>query len=90
MDEPTASLTRAEVDALLAVVRRLQADGMAIVFVSHKLDEVLRVSQRIAILRGGKLVAELPAEGADKALLAETMVGRQVQMPQRQARHLLV
>ena len=51
------------------------------IFISHKLDEVLRVSQRIAILRGGKLIAVLPAAGADKALLAETMVGRQVQMP---------
>jgi simple sugar transport system ATP-binding protein len=57
-----------------------------VIFISHKLDEVLSVSQRIAILRGGKLVAVLPAAGADKALLAETMVGRQVQMPQRQAR----
>ncbi len=56
------------------------------IFISHKLDEVLRVSQRIAVLRGGKLVAVLPAAGADKALLAETMVGRQVQMPQRRPR----
>ena len=53
------------------------------IFISHKLDEVLRVSQRIAVLRGGKLVAVLPAAGADKAQLAEPMVGRQVQLPQR-------
>ena len=50
--------------------------GLSVIFISHKLDEVLRVSQRIAILRGGKLIAVLPAEGADKSLLAETMVGR--------------
>ena len=62
------------------------AQGLSVIFISHKLDEVLRVSHRIAVLRGGKLIAVLPAAGADKALLAETMVGRQVQMPQRRAR----
>jgi general nucleoside transport system ATP-binding protein len=86
LDEPTAVLTPAEVESLFATLRQLVAQGLSVIFISHKLDEVLRVSQRIAILRGGKLVALRPAAGADKALLAETMVGRQVQMPQRRAR----
>jgi len=86
LDEPTAVLTPTEVESLFATLRQLVAQGLSVIFISHKLDEVLSVSQRIAILRGGKLVAVLPAAGADKALLAETMVGRQVQMPQRQAR----
>jgi simple sugar transport system ATP-binding protein len=85
LDEPTAVLTPAEVESLFATLRQLVAQGLSVIFISHKLDEVLSVSQRIAILRGGKLIAVLPAEGADKALLAETMVGRQVQMPQRRA-----
>jgi ABC-type uncharacterized transport system ATPase subunit len=86
LDEPTAVLTPAEVDSLFATLRQLIEQGLSVIFISHKLDEVLRVSQRIAILRGGKLIAVLPAAGADKALLAETMVGRQVQMPQRRPR----
>ena len=78
LDEPTAVLTPTEVESLFATLRQLVAQGLSVIFISHKLDEVLSVSQRIAILRGGKLVAVLPAAGADKALLAETMVGRQV------------
>ena len=86
LDEPTAVLTPAEVDSLFGTLRQLIEQGLSVIFISHKLDEVLRVSQRIAILRVGKLIAVLPAAGADKALLAETMVGRQVQMPTRRPR----
>ncbi len=86
LDEPTAVLTPAEVESLFATLRQLVEQGLSVIFISHKLDEVLRVSQRIAILRGGKLIAVLPAAGADKALLAATMVGRQVQMPTRRPR----
>jgi general nucleoside transport system ATP-binding protein len=86
LDEPTAVLTPAEAESLFGTLRQLVEQGLSVIFISHKLDEVLRVSQRIAILRGGKLVAVLPAAGADKALLAETMVGRQVQMPTRRPR----
>ena len=86
LDEPTAVLTPTEVESLFATLRQLIEQGLSVIFISHKLDEVLRVSQRIAILRGGKLVKVLPAAGADKATLAETMVGRQVQMPTRRPR----
>jgi len=86
LDEPTAVLTPTEVESLFGTLRQLIEQGLSVIFISHKLDEVLRVSQRIAILRGGKLIAVLPAAGADKALLAETMVGRQVQMPTRRPR----
>jgi general nucleoside transport system ATP-binding protein len=85
LDEPTAVLTPAEAESLFATLRQLIEQGLSVIFISHKLDEVLRVSQRIAILRGGKLIAVLPAAHADKALLAETMVGRQVEMPQRRS-----
>ena len=72
LDEPTAVLTPQESESLFDTLRQMVAQGLSIIFISHKLDEVLRVSHRIAVLRGGKLVAELPAAGADKAQLAET------------------
>jgi len=81
LDEPTAVLTPQESEALFATLRGMVADGLAIVFISHKLDEVLRVSDRIAVLRAGKLVATLPAAGTSKATLAEVMVGRPITPP---------
>lgn len=78
MDEPTASLTRAEVDALLAVVRRLQADGMAIVFVSHKLDEVMEIADRVTVLRDGRKLGTWPAAQLSGRQLAALMTGQEV------------
>jgi simple sugar transport system ATP-binding protein len=83
LDEPTAVLAPGEVDTLFATLERLVAEGLSLIFISHKLDEVLRVSHRIAVLRAGRLVATLPAAGADKAQLAELMVGRSVPRPTR-------
>ena len=78
LDEPTAVLTPQESESLFHTLAQLVAQGLGVIFISHKLDEVLRVSQRIAVLRAGKLVAELPAAGASKAQLALAMVGRPV------------
>ena len=86
LDEPTAVLTPAEAESLFDTLQQLIAEGLSVIFISHKLDEVLRVSHRIAVLRGGKLVATLAAAGASKAELAELMVGRKVEPPQRGAR----
>ena len=60
MDEPTASLSQAETDALLVIVRRLSAQGIAVVFVSHRLAEVLDVCTRVTVLRDGALVGTFP------------------------------
>jgi simple sugar transport system ATP-binding protein len=87
LDEPTAVLTPQEVDSLFATLRQMVADGMSVIFISHKLDEVLVISDRVAVLRGGRLVAEQPARGATKAQLAELMVGREVRMPRREPGH---
>lgn len=76
LDEPTAVLTPQEADQLLAVLRGLTADGRSIVFISHKLDEVLRLADRIAVLRGGRLVANVPASSTDARALGRLMVGR--------------
>ena len=87
LDEPTAVLTPQESASLFATLAQMVAQGLSIVFISHKLDEVLRVSHRIAVLRNGRLVADLPAAGADadKAMLAEAMVGRSVAPASRTA-----
>lgn len=85
LDEPTAVLTPQESESLFATLRQMVAAGVALVFISHKLDEVLRIAHRVAVLRAGRLVAELPAAGADKALLAQAMVGREVVAAVRRA-----
>jgi ABC-type uncharacterized transport system ATPase subunit len=85
LDEPTAVLTPQESESLFATLAQMVAQGLSIVFISHKLDEVLRVSHRIAVLRAGRLVATLPAAGASKAQLAEAMVGRSVAPARRAA-----
>lgn len=76
MDEPTTALTEREVRALLGIIRRLKEDGVAVVFVSHKLAEVLEVSERVVVLRNGRKVAEGPATDFDAASLTHHMTGR--------------
>ncbi len=78
MDEPTTALTEREVRALLDIIRRLKADGVAVLFVSHKLAEVLEVCEHVAVLRNGRLVAEGPASDFDAASLTRHMTGRDV------------
>jgi general nucleoside transport system ATP-binding protein len=75
LDEPTAVLVPADVELLFASIRRLTAQGMAVVFISHKLHEVVDLADRISILRRGKVVSDLPAEGLDPAAIAALMVG---------------
>ena len=83
LDEPTAVLTPQESESLFATLGQMVARGLSVIFISHKLDEVLRVSHRVAVLRGGRLVAVRPAAGASRAELAEAMVGRVVAGPVR-------
>ncbi|MGO1077683.1 ABC transporter ATP-binding protein [Inquilinus sp. CA228] len=78
LDEPTAVLTPQEADGLFTVLRRLAGQGLGIVFISHKLAEVLAISRRVVVLRAGRVVAERPTAGADRAALAEAMIGRAV------------
>ncbi|KVM90270.1 sugar ABC transporter ATP-binding protein [Burkholderia stagnalis] len=76
MDEPTASLSHAETGALLAIVRRLSSDGIAVVFVSHRLAEVLDVCSRVTVMRDGRHVGTYPTEGMTQTRLTELMTGR--------------
>jgi len=75
MDEPTASLTQNETDALLEIVRTLSADGVAVVFVSHRLAEVLDIAERVTVVRDGKLIGVFPTEGMSQSRLGELMTG---------------
>jgi general nucleoside transport system ATP-binding protein len=79
LDEPTSVLTPQEVTQLFATLRQLVAEGLSIIFISHKLDEVLAISHRVAVLRGGKLVFEGATANASKASLARAMVGREIE-----------
>ncbi len=83
LDEPTSVLTPQEASALFATLKRLVTDGLSIIFISHKLDEVLAISDRVAVLRQGKLVFEGATREATKASLANAMVGREVTRIQR-------
>lgn len=78
MDEPTTALTEREVRGLLGIIRRLKADGVAVLFVSHKLAEVLEVCEKVVVLRNGRKVAEGPASEFDAASLTHHMTGRDV------------
>ncbi|NBU65744.1 MAG: ABC transporter ATP-binding protein, partial [Chloroflexia bacterium] len=78
LDEPTAVLTPQEADDLFVVIKRLKAQGKSIIFISHKLREVLALADRISVLRRGKLVGDTTPAQADEAKLASMMVGRDV------------
>ncbi len=86
LDEPTAVLTPREAESLFATLKQLVAQGLSVIFISHRLDEVLRASDRVAVLRGGKLVAAVAAAGASRASLAELMVCREITPATRPAR----
>jgi simple sugar transport system ATP-binding protein len=80
LDEPTAVLTPQEANELFKIMRSLTERGKSIIFITHKLREVLDVADRITVLRGGKVVGTTTPEEADKNKLAEMMVGRAVQL----------
>ncbi|NBY50603.1 MAG: ABC transporter ATP-binding protein, partial [Actinobacteria bacterium] len=78
LDEPTAVLTPQETDELLEVLRNLAKRGVGILFITHKLREVMAVADRIAVLRGGKLMGTTTPKESSEAKLAQMMVGREV------------
>jgi simple sugar transport system ATP-binding protein len=79
MDEPTASLTRHEVDLLLRHVARLKALGVAVVFVSHRLGEVMEIAERVTVLRDGRKVGTFAASEVNDHRLAELMTGNRIE-----------
>jgi simple sugar transport system ATP-binding protein len=78
LDEPTSSLDKDEVETLYTVIERLRADGTSIVFVSHFLDQIYRISDRMTILRNGRLVEERLVADTPQLTLVELMIGREI------------
>lgn len=78
LDEPTAVLAPAQVNELIALLRKLRSEGRTIIFISHKLDEVLAVADRITVMRNGRAIGSLERQQASKARLAEMMIGEVV------------
>lgn len=82
LDEPTAVLTPQEADALFDTLRKMVADGLGIIFISHKLHEVMAIADRCIVLRHGKMVGQVATRDTTPAALAAMMVGAEVQRPQ--------
>ena len=76
MDEPTSAISDQEIEVLFRLIGSLKRDGIAIVYVSHKLDELLRITDRITVLRDGRLVKTLPTRATDHDAIVRLMVGR--------------
>jgi simple sugar transport system ATP-binding protein len=87
LDEPTSLLTPQEADDLFETLRTMTAEGRTIVFVSHKLDELMAVSDRVTVLRGGKLIGTVNTRDTDQHALARMMIGREVIFTQAKESH---
>src|SRR5436309_3933523 len=83
LDEPTAVLTPQEAETLFETLRAMAAEGRTIIFISHKLNEVMAVADRVTVLRGGRKVATVPIADATPRSLAGLMVGREVEAARR-------
>jgi general nucleoside transport system ATP-binding protein len=81
LDEPTAVLTPQEVDEFMATIRQMTEEKHSIIFISHKLHEVIAISQRVTVLRNGRRVDSCPTAGCTKHDLARMMVGQEIVMP---------
>ncbi|HSP26674.1 MAG TPA: ATP-binding cassette domain-containing protein, partial [Saliniramus sp.] len=85
LDEPTAVLTNIEAANLFVTLREMAAQGLSLIFISHKLNEVMAAADRVVVLRHGRVVAERTTQATTKQELAELMVGRRVERPVREA-----
>ena len=88
LDEPTAVLARPEAQRLFETLKDMTKEGLSVIFISHKLHEVMGASDRVAVLRGGKMVAERNTSQTSPEELAELMVGRSVERPVRKEHEL--
>ena len=78
MDEPTATLAEKEIEDLFGVIKALTDDGIAILYISHRLDEIFRIADRVTVMRDGKIVDTLPVSELDEDKLVRLMVGREI------------
>ncbi|NDJ75744.1 MAG: sugar ABC transporter ATP-binding protein [Chloroflexi bacterium] len=89
MDEPTSALSTAEVEVLFRVIEELKANGVTIIYISHKLEELMQIGDYIAVLRDGRLVAESPMAEIDLPWIIERMVGRETTSTYRAPQHAI-
>ncbi|MBC8258829.1 MAG: ABC transporter ATP-binding protein [SAR324 cluster bacterium] len=85
LDEPTAVLTPQETKDFFETLKKLVKGGLSLIFISHKMQEVLAISDRVAVLRDGSLVTEIKTAAASETELAHAMVGREIELPERKA-----
>jgi len=78
MDEPSATLTEHELESLFALIRQLKADGVSIIYISHRLEEVFQIADRVTVLRDGKLVATVDVAETNREEIIRMMVGREL------------
>jgi inositol transport system ATP-binding protein len=78
MDEPTSAITDREVEHLFKIIERLKADGVSFIYITHKMDEIFRISDEITIFRDGEMIDTMPASTTDQGKLVELMVGREL------------
>ena len=78
LDEPTATLTESEIDDLFKLIEELKADGIAIFYISHRLEEVVRIADRVTVMRDGEVVETLNKDEFDEPTLVRLMVGREI------------
>jgi rhamnose transport system ATP-binding protein len=89
MDEPTASLSETEVARLFDIVSRLKTQGVGVIYISHRLEEILSIADRVTVLRDGRTVSTQPRKGLERSSLINLMIGRELSAiyPQRTAPH---
>jgi len=87
MDEPSAALTSQEVESLFAIIRDLKTRGISVIYISHRLDEIFEIADRVTVMRDGQWIATVPIEDLTRDGLIELMVGRRIEQefPKRQA-----
>lgn len=78
MDEPSATLTEHELENLFALIRRLKAEGVSVIYISHRLEEIFKIADRVTVLRDGALVATKPVSETDREDIIRMMVGREL------------
>jgi ribose transport system ATP-binding protein len=85
MDEPTSALTESEIEQLFATIRRLTAKGVAVIYISHRMEELSRISDRVTVLRDGRYIATLDTDATDQREVISLMVGRELHGEERPA-----
>ena len=89
MDEPTAALSKSEVEVLFGIIAELKADGVSIIYISHRMDELMRIGDTITVLRDGMLIAKSPMEKIDLRWIVRTMIGEETDKVFRGGQHAI-